>query len=261
MWHDSGIDKSEKSYQKTEMGKVDRLSTLMERFRLSARLALPGEATLVAVRDEEGKPDALFLSAKPIETDVYNQHVILSAFVDWGSELNPLYLSLPELIRHRLSEDPGTRSLIELSEGELRNHRCGADSVVCRLTEVLLVRLLRVQIEAGQVGPGLLAGLSDPRLSGSLVAIHDNPERLWNNEDLAHVAGLSLSRFVELFQQRVGDTPASYLRRWRLTLARQDLSNGARVDRVAYKYGFRSTPGFSKAFKRQFGAHPISVRK
>ena len=242
------------------MERVDRLSTLMERFRLSARPATLGEATLVAVRGEHGNPDHLFLSANPTEVVQDDRSVLLSAFIDWGGDLNPLYLALPEIIRHDLSEDPETQSLVNLIETEFRNQRCGANSVICRLIEVLLVRLLRGQIEAGLVGSGLLAGLSDQRLSMSLVAIHDHPERLWTNEDLASVAGLSLSRFVELFNQRVGVTPASYLRRWRLTLARQDLSGGARVDRVAHKYGFRSSVGFSRAFKRQFGIQPKSIR-
>jgi AraC-like DNA-binding protein len=35
----------------------------------------------------------------------------------------------------------------------------------------------------------------------------------------------------------VGQTPFSYLRQWRLTLARQDLAAGARVKTVAARYG------------------------
>ncbi|MDV7143476.1 AraC family transcriptional regulator [Tropicimonas sp. TH_r6] len=243
------------------MEKIDRLSTLMSRFRLSARAAPLGEATLIATRPGKDDPGRLFLGAVPVEIDLAEAEIVVAARVDWGSDANPLFQALPELMVHDLSADEGTRQLLSLIDLEIRASRCGADSVIGRLTEVLLVRLLRGQIESGAVETGLLAGLSDPRLSRSIVAIHDHPERLWTNEDLAQVAGLSLSRFVELFQTRVGETPAAYLRRWRLTLARQDLVLGARVERVAHRYGFRSAEGFSRAFKRQFGQQPRALRR
>ncbi len=243
------------------MEKIDRLSTLMSRFRLTARRAPPGEATLIATRPGCGAAGQLFLGALPVIVDLPATDIVLAAKVDWGGETNPLFQALPDLMVHDLSADEGTRQLLSLIDLEIRASRCGADSVIGRLTEVLLVRILRGQIEAGSVETGLLAGLSDPRLSRSIVAIHDQPDRLWTNDDLAQVAGLSLSRFVELFQARVGETPAAYLRRWRLTLARQDLALGARVERVAHRYGFRSAEGFSRAFKRQFGQQPRSLRK
>ncbi|MFD0982778.1 AraC family transcriptional regulator [Tropicimonas aquimaris] len=242
------------------MEKIDRLSTLMSRFRLSARPAPAGDATLIATRRVEEEPGRLYLGARPVTVEVAPEDVLLAATIDWGSESNPLFLALPDLMVHDLSRDEGTRQLLSLIDAEIRMPRCGADSVVGRLTEVLLVRILRGQIEAGSVESGLLAGLSDPRLSRSIVAMHDRPERLWTNDDLAREAGLSLSRFVELFQARVGETPAAYLRRWRLTLASQDLAQGARVERVAHRYGFRSAEGFSRAFKRQFGRLPRSLR-
>ncbi|WP_093164965.1 AraC family transcriptional regulator [Aliiruegeria lutimaris] len=242
------------------MEKIDRLSTLMTRFRLSARLAPLGEATLVATPPGAAFPGQVILGARPVQTDVPEADILLSASVDWGGDANPLFLALPERMVHDLSKDEGTRQLLSLIDTEIRSRRCGAESVIGRLVEVLLVRILRGQIEAGSIETGLLAGLSDPRLSRSIVAIHDAPERLWTNDDLAQVAGLSLSRFVELFQLRVGETPGAYLRRWRLTLASQDLALGERVERVAHRYGFRSAEGFSRAFRRQFGQPPRSLR-
>ena len=97
--------------------------------------------------------------------------------------------------------------------------------------------MMRAQIEAGSTQPGLLAGLSNPRLSRAIVVMHDRPGQAWRNEDLAHIAGMSLSRFAETFLAEVGEPPAAYLRRWRLTLARQDIAKGQRVDVVARRYG------------------------
>ena len=77
---------------------------------------------------------------------------------------------------------------------------------------------------------------------------------------LAEIAGLSRSRFAEMFLTSVGEPPAAYLRRWRLTLARQDVDKGHRVDAIARRYGYGSAEGFTRAFRKQFGALPIELR-
>jgi AraC-like DNA-binding protein len=97
-------------------------------------------------------------------------------------------------------------------------------------------------------------------LNRAIVAIHGNPGRDWRNDDLAVIAGLSLSRFAETFVAVVGETPAAYLRRWRLTLARQDLQKGDRVEAVARRYGYRSPEGFARAFRQHYGQKPLAMR-
>ena len=133
--------------------------------------------------------------------------------------------------------------------------------MLSRLGEVLIVRMMRAQIEAGSTQPGILAGLSDQRLSRAIVAMHDRPGQAWRNEDLALLSGMSLSRFAETFLAEVGESPAAYLRRWRLTLARQDIAKGHRVDVVARRYGFSSPEGFTRAFKKYHGKTPIALRQ
>ncbi len=66
--------------------------------------------------------------------------------------------------------------------------------------------------------------------------------------------------FAELFAAQVGETPIGYLRRWRLTLARQDLARGDRVETVARRYAYSSPEGFSRAFRKEYGVAPISLR-
>ena len=92
------------------------------------------------------------------------------------------------------------------------------------------------------------------------MCIRDSPGRNWRNDDLAEVAGLSLSRFAETFASVVGETPAAYLRRWRLLVARQDLQNGDRVDAVARRYGYQSAEGFARAFRQHYGQNPLAMR-
>jgi len=65
---------------------------------------------------------------------------------------------------------------------------------------------------------------------------------------------------AEMFLALVGEPPAAYLRRWRLTLARQDAARGDRVDAIARRYGYVSPEGFTRAFKKHFGQSPVTLR-
>jgi len=166
---------------------------------------------------------------------------------------------LPETVIELSKPDGDLSNLVSLLASEQQNARCGAPVVLGRLGEVLVVRMLRMQLERGAATSGLLAGLAHPRISPAIVAIHDNPEKPWSNAALADVAGLSQSRFKELFASTVGATPASYLRRWRMLLARMDLEKGDRVDRIAHRYGYSAPDAFSRAFMKEFGVRPSNL--
>jgi AraC-like DNA-binding protein len=59
----------------------------------------------------------------------------------------------------------------------------------------------------------------------------------------------------------MNETPMGYLRRWRLTLARQDLLRGDRVEAVARRYAYESPEGFTRAFRKAYGVAPVSLRQ
>ncbi len=254
------FSKSEKTDRNTDMPRFDRLTKLMDRFSLRVRPAPLEEATLVVTSGEDGAPQKAFFRAADTKFGNIPGNVVFSAAVDWGGMSNPLVAALPTVFEFDLAGDTESRSLVALILSERVGRRCGSASVLDRLSEVLVVRMLRAQIEAGSTQPGLLAGLSDPRLARAIVSIHENPGKNWRNEDLAQIAGFSLSRFAEIFLAKVGEPPAAYLRRWRLTLARQDVARGDRVDAIARRYGYSSPEGFTRAFKRHFGDNPVALR-
>lgn len=242
------------------MDRHDRLTTLIDRFKLEVTPAPVAEATLIVLAAADGSPGLARLRSRGVGFDPGGS-VLFSARMEWNGAQNPLMTALPDIVEIDLAGDACTAGLIAVMLAEGAAQRCGVSTVLSRLGEVLVVRLMRARIEAGTTRPGLLAGLSDPRLSRAIVAIHDKPGHAWRNEDLAALAGMSLSRFAETFLARVGEPPAAYLRRWRLTLAWQDVARGDRVEVVARRYGFASPEGFSRAFKRQHGSSPIALRQ
>ena len=237
---------------------LDRLTALLDRMRLRIHAAQPEAANLVALKDAAGAVRLLLSPGSTGAGQGETGQVICAFAVDFGSDDSPLLQAIPD----RLSEavDPGSDidRLVELLAGEYREGRCGGPAVLARLGEVLVVWILRRQIEAGAAMPGLFGGLAHPRISLALVAMHDAPDRPWRSADLADVAGLSHSHFKQLFVETVGVAPMAYLRRWRMVLARSDLRGGARVDRVARRYGYAAPDAFARAYRREFGSNPGS---
>ncbi len=255
-------EKSAKHDQYYKMKKPDRLSALMSRFELQISPCALAEANFLILGEESSDRPAVirlereggFAGRSPA------RQVLLSAQVLWGASENPLFAALPGSVQHPL-DDPEMQALATLILAEQNAPRCGSASVLNRLCEVLFVRLMRAEIENGSVQTGILGGLADPRLSRAIVAIHDQPGRAWRVDTLAAEAGLSVSRFSELFRNSVGQTPLSYLRRWRLTLARQDIERGERIQRVAGRYGYGSGEALSRAVSLTYGTSPIQIRK
>ncbi|MEM7635053.1 MAG: AraC family transcriptional regulator [Pseudomonadota bacterium] len=246
------------------MPRYDRLSALLTRFELHVT---PGDhassnlAILASAND--GTPDRIVFSPeRSIAGNIIGHaEVLFSAQVAWGGSFNPLLSTLPSLIEIEISEDSELIHITRLLQIEGNKPRCGSGTILDRLGEVLMVRLLRSQLEAGTTRTGLIGGLSDPRLSRAIVAMHEAPGRQWRNEDLADIAGLSLSRFSELFAERVGETPIAYLRRWRMVLAYQDAERGDRIQAIARRYGYRSGEALSRAFRREFDTSAVSLRR
>ncbi len=139
----------------------------------------------------------------------------------------------------------------------------GSEIVSARLADVLLVEAIRAYagcVDAAEIG--WLGALSDARLGRALRAIHDDVAQPWTVASLAGVAGMSRAAFSAEFTRRVGQPPLTYLRAWRLTLARAALAHGdATVADIARRIGYTSQSAFGHAFRRAFGAPPKAVAR
>jgi AraC-like DNA-binding protein len=245
------------------MNRIDRLSSLLAHFQMSVVLAPAGTGNLSIIGDRiMREPRRIeFCSSGAVTRPEADEVILVEASANWGGATNPLVAALPRRIVLSVADDDETAALLRVVLAEARAMRCGADSVLSRLGEVLFVRLMRAQIEKGAVETGLLAGLADQRICRAIVAMHGTPGRVWRNDELASVAGLSVSRFADVFQTHMGQTPQSYLRRWRMTLARQDIARGDRIKAVSRRYGYASSEALTRAFQRQYGTSPMSVRR
>jgi len=244
------------------MPDCDRIEALISRFEMTVTPAPEGDGNLAILGcPRTGEPTRAVFAPRADARCCKNEPLLVSAHARWGGDANPLLTALPAKICYDATSDAEMTHLLRVFRAEIETEYCGYRSILNRLCEVLVIKLLRKEISLGATQPGLVAGLADSRLARAIVAMHEEPGLPWRNEDLAAAAGLSLSRFAETFLKTVGETPQSYLRRWRMTLARQDIEKGERVQTVARRYGYGSPETLSRAFARQFEVNPLALRR
>jgi AraC-like DNA-binding protein len=150
-------------------------------------------------------------------------------------------------------------SVFRAVRDEARMPTAGGSAIVNRLLESLLADAMRVSIAdqnraLGQAAP---VALSDPRLGVVLARMREQPERQWSVLDLASLAALSRSAFVDRFRSLVGLPPMRYLADLRLAKAQHLLqSTDSTVADVAHRVGYRSEAAFGRAFRARFGVSP-----
>jgi len=138
----------------------------------------------------------------------------------------------------------------------------GRQLLLDRLIEVLFVMVLRHIIATGQAHAGLLAGLRDRNMRAALQAIHADPTRRWQLEELAEHAGLARSTFARRFRTMIGQSPVHYLDHWRMWHAERLLTDhGRSVAQVAEALEYNSEAAFRRAFTRLRGRGPGQARR
>ena len=176
-----------------------------------------------------------------------------------GGASHPLASALPALIVLPLREVDGLEHTLALLFAETERLRCGQRLLADRLFEVLLLQLLRWLLdhpEKSGLPPGLLTGLGHPRLARALVAVHERPGDAWTLDSMAAHAGMSRSAFAATFKDQMGETPADYLLRWRVSIAQTLLRNGQSIKTAADTLGYASASSFSRAFAQTTGVSP-----
>lgn len=218
-------------------------------FEMSGRETAPGQErdaqTVTMLPDEVRHGDPL---------GVPNARLLIGNF-SFGSPDAALLVSLlPRLIHVRA--EPRLSTLVQLVAEEARELRPARDVVLGHFLEVLLIEALR-STAGTSTWPGLVRGLSDPRLAAAIRSMHEEPARSWTVALLAKQAALSRSAFFKRFNRALGVAPMEYLHAWRMALAKRFLRRREdTVAEIAHRVGYGSTSTFTVAFSRSVGMTP-----
>jgi AraC family transcriptional regulator len=82
-----------------------------------------------------------------------------------------------------------------------------------------------------------------------------------SGKEISKIVGLSDYHFKRMFSYMAGMSLNEYIKNRRLSVANVELINGAKVTDIAYKYGYQSIEGFSRAFREWSGFLPSEVTK
>jgi AraC-like DNA-binding protein len=154
-------------------------------------------------------------------------------------------------------------STLRLIAAEGRELRPGGETVITRLSDVLVVQAIRCWIADQGLGlTGWLGALRDPRIGRAMSLVHRDPARPWSVASLAREVAMSRSAFAARFTQLVGEPAMQYVTRWRMQAALDWLQRDhLSVAELTARLGYESEAAFSRAFKRTIGLAPGAVRR
>lgn len=205
-------------------------------------------------------PSLVFIprpSVHRLIADKADQAEIVCACIRYGtSSHNPLANALPPLLVLSLNGLGRLQGAVEWLFEEAFAKNSGRQVMMDRLTEVLLIQLLRHVVDSGMLTHGMLAGLAHPRLAHAIQAMHENPAKAWSLEELAALCALSRSKFAEEFRLPVGNSPGDYLIEWRVSVAQGFLKKGKPVGWVANEVGYENASALARVFRKKTGFTP-----
>ena len=176
---------------------------------------------------------------------------------------HPLLQTLPSLCVVRdeeLLEHVWLKNTLDQLSREFLSDQPGSDVVIDKLTEILVVELIRINF-GRERSTGFISALFDPQIKLALELLHAQPEFPWTLEILADQVSVSRAALARRFKERVGQTMFQYLTDLRMQRARALLEETTlpMID-IASQAGYESDLAFAKAFKRNTGITPAKYR-
>lgn len=179
--------------------------------------------------------------------------------------MHPLLLALPPSIYIPNKESQNSlwlNPVVAYVGSEVMSGRAGSDAIVQRLAEIIFIQVIRTFASIGGAASGCLAVFLDEQLGKALSAVHTAPEKPWTVETMAEQANMSRTVFANRFTKLIGMTPVAYVAQWRMMTARRRLMESElSIGQISDAVGYKSESAFVRAFKRQFGVAPGSLRR
>ena len=132
------------------------------------------------------------------------------------------------------------------------------DLLLLKIKEIVLILM---QTSDASTLSSLFLDLYSPRQATISEVMENHLHSDLSIDELAKLAGLSISTFKREFQKQFQDTPANYLKDKRLEetqklLLKTDLS----VSEICYRVGFKDIAHFSRSFKQKYQVSPSVFR-
>lgn len=173
--------------------------------------------------------------------------------------------ALPEMIVMNTDtpENDWLVGMIRLMMAEAREMRPGGDTVITRVSDILVVQAIRHWLEHDPLAKtGWLGALRDRQIGKTIALIHRYPTRAWSVRELAEKVGMSRSAFAARFTELVGEAPMRYVRQWRFRVAINWLrESDLPLAEMADQLGYQSGAAFNRAFKGFTGKTPGALRR
>lgn len=180
------------------------------------------------------------------------------------STLTPLKQVFPLFAIVRAEEfqsHPWLKSTFDQLSAEYMSQKPGTEIIVNKLTEVVLIELVRINF-GRQSDNAFLKALNDARISKALKIIHSSFDLPLTIESLASKIGMSRSAFSKRFTEMIGLSVFSYLSKVRVQKAKERLKNSRlTAGDVAYQVGYESERAFTKTFKKFTQMTPKQYQK
>jgi len=123
------------------------------------------------------------------------------------------------------------RTTLDQLSVEYMSQQPGSNVVVDKLTEILLVELIRINFGRSEQ-TGFIGALFDRQISRALELIHASPQNTWTLEKLATSVAMSRAAFAKRFKERVGQTMFEYLTALRMQHAQVLLRDSEAITRT-----------------------------
>jgi len=184
-------------------------------------------------------------------------------FDDLGD--HPLLKNLPSRL-HVAGDSSYNTQWLDSATGfiahEVANSEPGASAIIDRLSEIILIQVIRATLASNDEPIPFLSLFADARINKVLSAIHADPSRDWSVERLGQLVNMSRSSFSNRFTELANITPLQYVIFVRLERAcRLLLETNTALVTVADSIGYKSEAAFSQAFKKQYGMRPGEFRR
>lgn len=177
------------------------------------------------------------------------------------SVLRRLFPESSVLRQNDLEQNLWLRATLDRLAAEYLSAQPGASVIVRRLTEVLIVELIRDNFGRGD-DLGFVQALAHKSVGRALQALHLHPAKPWTLDSLATHVGMSRASLARKFKTLIGQPMFEYLTQLRMQTAKELLEDASlSLHDVAAQAGYESAVAFAKTFKKQVGLTPTAYRQ